>query len=497
MTTTTFTTRLLQLPPLWVAVVVSAVLSLISVLQNPILNDDAYGYLRAAELFSTGSAAEVFEQYGWYSYSLLIALLNPVVPGGLVASAHLLNAVLMAALVAAFISVCRELQPGPRIPWLAALTILVFPMLNEMRYMLIRDFGFLAFSLWSLFLLLRFQASGRWQYALAWCVALSLAAAFRLEALLLLALAPLSLLRQPRQTVVLYAVVIACAAAFTVVSTMLQVNVLDLMQFAYRYYLPQLIALSDVLTTNANALGNSLFTTENFPGSNNTAHSMVILLFAYSYSALINLSEALSVPVSLLLLYAGWRGWLRLAIRGRAPLLIYMACSALALLLFISIMHFLTQRYAALLSILLLLLVPGVLNRWYDLVPVPQQRRFRLISGCFVVYFVIDSLVSFGHSRDYVEEAAAWIQTELPADKTLHTNSYFLAYESGRIEHYDKVAVPVAQTLAESTPMSSLAIALRAHDATVLAALEADQRLALVKSFSNSRGDEVRIYDVR
>lgn len=498
MTNISIKARLLQLPPLWVAVIASCVLSLISILQNPILNDDAYGYLRAAELFASGNAADIFSQYGWYSYSVMIAALDPVLPGGLVASAHVLNTLLLALLVGAFVAVCRELQPGPRIPWLAALTILAFPMLNEMRYMLIRDFGFVAFSLWSLLFLVRYQATGRWRDGICWSAALLVAMAFRLEALLLVALAPLALLRTPGRIAVLYGMLLGWFVAFAAASTLLHLDLIGLMQFAYRYYLPRLTELGAVLSTNADALGTTLFTPENFPGSDNTAHSLVILLFAYGYSVVINLVQALSVPVSLVLLHAAWRGWLRLSVSGRTPLLLYIGCSTLALLLFISIMHFLTQRYATLLSLLLLLLVPGVLNRWYELARTRDKiQRFRLIAGFFCLYFFVDSLISFGHSRHYLQEAAAWTQSNVPATSELLTNDYYLAYESGRVEQYDKVKLPLAEILGKATPDTALVLLVKARDSSSRALLDANAHLSPVQTFANSRGDEVRIYTVR
>ncbi|MES2606519.1 MAG: hypothetical protein V4603_16410 [Pseudomonadota bacterium] len=490
-------TRLSRLSPVWTAVVISCVLSLLRILQNPILNDDAYGYLRAAELFASDGADAVFSQYSWYSYSILIALFDPILPGGLVASAHVLNTLLLAALVGAFVTLCRELQPGSRIAWLAALTILLFPMLNEMRFMVIRDFGFLAGALWSLLFLLRYQQSAYWQHALYWCGALLLATAFRLEALLLLAVAPMALIGTPRKSVILYAVMLAVLAVLAILCLLLQLDVLALIKYSYRYYLPQLTQLPSVLSTNADALGQTLFTADNEPGSSNTPHSLVILLFAYGFSVLTNLAQAISVPVSILLLHAAWRGWLRRAVQGRAPLLIYIACSALSLLVFISIMHFLTQRYATLLSLLLLLLVPGVLNRWYEhAVTQHKVRRLQYVAGFFCFYYVVDSLISFGHSRAYLGEALVWTQANVPADAPFITNHRYLAYESGRVGDYDKVQSSLTETMAKLTPNASLALALKSHDAEARMMLERDTRLTLLQNFSNARGDEVRIYSV-
>src|SRR5690606_4389031 len=88
-----------------------------------------------------------------------------------------------------------QLRPAspPRLRWFAVMVILLYPEINEMRYFLIRDFAFWAFALWSLSLLVDYSANARLGSAIGWCLCVLLATAFRLEGLLLLALAPLAL----------------------------------------------------------------------------------------------------------------------------------------------------------------------------------------------------------------------------------------------------------------------------------------------------------------
>ena len=61
---------------------------------------------------------------------------------------------------------------GWSVHWLGALTILAYPLINEMRYFLIRDFAFWGFALLSLLHLVRYHQHGRWHNALYWCLAL-------------------------------------------------------------------------------------------------------------------------------------------------------------------------------------------------------------------------------------------------------------------------------------------------------------------------------------
>jgi len=475
----------------------SLLFSLLVVAQNPVLNDDAYSYLRAAALFQQQGASAVFADYGWYSYSILIALADYVLPGGLLVAAHVLNAALQATSVLAFMRICAALG-GERQQWLAALTILAFPLFNEMRYFLIRDFGFWAFALLSLWQLLRYRDHGSWHSALACAVALALATAFRLEALLLAALAPLGLLGsgRVRQAMVVYAWLGALALLVALLCLLLQLDLLALMQYAWRYYLPRLYDVRELLNDASSRLMQQLFTTDNYPGTDNHAIGIVVALFAYAWALLANLVNALSVPISALLLYATWRGWLRSTAPWRGPLAIYTACAVLSLGAFISIMHFVTQRYATLLCLLLLLQVPALLDRWqHHALASAQPRRHAWIAAIMCMGFLVDSLISFGHSRAYLPEAAAWLQQQ-PAGSSLLTNSAYLAHASGKVDRYDLTTRSIDATLAQLQSSTSVALTLKASDDDARALLERDTRLTLLQRFGNDHGDEVRIYQV-
>jgi hypothetical protein len=492
--------QLKQLPPQWVAAVVGAAFSLWSIVKNPVLNDDAYQYLRAAELFSSDGASAVFTHYGWFNYSIVIALLHRVLPGSLLASAHVLNLLLQTLLITTFVRVSQRVQAGRRIGWLAALALLAYPQLNEMRFMLIRDFGFLAFVLLSLELLLLLRDSGRWQHAALWVFAISLAAVFRLEALMLAVVAPLALLGNGnhRKVLWLYFILFALALFTSFVSALMQVDLPGLIQFAYRYYLPPLFDLPALMAHSGNLVMQQLFSPDNFPASNNAAVGPIILLFAYGYSVLAILVQALSVPLSLLLLHAGWRGWLRPAEAMRGPLAAYAFCAFLSLLLFISIMHFLTERYTMLLCLLLLLLVPGVLNRWIDHAQTKRKRsRYVFAAGFFLVYFFTDSLVSFGYSTDYLPQALGWLRANDTASTAFHTNSPYMAYGSGRISDYDNIHQNIIETLANIQSGDTLALTVGGEDQTTKNMLQQDQRLVLLQIFANRKNDAVRIYRVQ
>lgn len=494
--------RLLRLPVTSIAVMISALLSLWSIALHPLLNDDAYGYLRAAELFNAEGAGAVLDQYGWYGYSILIALLDRVLPGDLLVSAQVLNSACQTLLVYTFITLVRECQGSVRTQWFAALVILAHPLLNDMRYFLIRDFGFWAFGLLSLLHLVRYVQHQRWQSALYWCLALCAAITFRLEGFLLAAFAPLALLgtagvrQRWRALSLFYGLLLGMVILlFLLVLLVLQVNLLGLFQFAYRYYLPLLFDLLDVLRSGVISANQAMFTQTNFPGHDNIFHGSVILLFAYVYTVLANVVNAFTLPLAVLLACAAWRRWLQVPAALRLPLYVYAACSLLGLLVFLSIMHFQTERYATFLCLLLLLLVPFVLDRLYVLAQERQTvQRFKLVLGFFCVYYFTDSLVSFGYSTRYITDAAMWTADNLSDGDSLHTNEFAIAFGSGLVEDYDKVPTDIAVLLQEVAPSHYLALSLKARDQSWREHVDNMPQLQLLERFANKRGDEVRIY---
>lgn len=479
---------LANLPVAPVAVVLSCLFSALVILQHPLLNDDAYKYLRAAEAFNTSGALAVLESFGWYNYSFLIALLDRVLPGGMIAAAHLLDTACYALLTWVFIQLSSELGNTRRVQVFAALCILGLPLVNEMRYFLMRDAGFWAFALLSLVFLIRYGHTGKVSTALWWCLSLCAATAFRLEGLMLLLLAPLSLLlpeatlspgERAQRCVQLLGIVLATLTGVVLVALFAGISLIDLITYSYRYYLPLLA---------------DLFTAGNFPGSDNTAQGLVMLLAGDALALLTNLVNALSVPLVALMLCSRYaHGPVTLPPTSRRALRVYISIATLALVLFLLIMHFLTQRYTTLLSLLLLCLVPLMLDRLYTQA---QERgtlkRFMSVLSFFIVYYLVDSLLSFGYSQQHIEAGIAWTRTNLPANAQLRTNNFAIAYYSGRIPDYDLTVRATTYVLQSSTSGDYLVLEVD-HDDDV-SALDSNPLYLPLTRFANERGDEVRVY---
>ncbi len=492
-----------RLPLVPLSIVLSCLFSLLVILQNPLLNDDAYKYLRAAEVFNADGARAVLESFGWYHYSFLIALVDKIVPGGMIAAAHTLNTALYALLTYAFLALVRELRDTPRVQLFAVICILVLPLTNQMRFFLIRDIGFWAFALLSLVYLIRHNRTGDTRMAFWWSITLVAATAFRLEGLLLMALAPWSLLfpdaalplrERAERCGRLVGILAAVALAVLLATMLVGLSLPDLIAYAYRWYLPLLGNLVELLRGTATGVGAALFTPDNFPGSDNTAIALVIALFGYCLALLMNLVEALGVPVVVLLLVGPVLAPVAVPVQARRARQAYIAISALALLLFLLIMRFTTDRYATLLALLVLTQAPLILDELYTRALDSENllKHFHVYSAVFCFFFLADSLVSFGYSNEHVEDGIAWTREQLPDGTPLQTNSFAIAYHSGRVANYDETVRDTASVVAASSSGDYLVLEVDNDDDG--SALDGNPALVPLQRFANERDDEVRVY---
>jgi hypothetical protein len=249
-----------------------------------------------------------------------------------------------------------------------------------------------------------------------------------------------------------------------------------------------------MLHGGASNIGAALFTPDNFPGSDNAGLSLVIALFAYCLALLLNLVEALGIPIAILLLAGRLLPGPAVPRQAQHGLHAYMAIAALALLLFVLIMHFLTQRYATLLALLLLAQAPLILDQLYSRAEQSPKllRRFYSVFIVVTLYLLVDSLFSFGHSSRHVEDGIAWTQEQLPAGAALKTNNFAIAYHSGHVTDYDQTVRDPAQVAAASQPGDYLVLEVDNGDDN--GALDTDPALVQLQRFRNERDDEVRVY---
>ena len=172
----------------------SILLTLWAIYVDPIVNPDALLYLSAAEEFSQGNIKNGLAIYKWPFYSILISITHSITGLSVQSSAYFLNACMHVLIVLGFLACVHRLGASKRTLLIAALIILLFPSLNKYRAFIIRDAGFIAFYLWSIYFLILAIETKKihcflWSFLFIICATL-----FRIEAIAILAIIPWFLL---------------------------------------------------------------------------------------------------------------------------------------------------------------------------------------------------------------------------------------------------------------------------------------------------------------
>ena len=175
-------------------VIASFGLTFWSISVDPVINPDALLYLSAAEELKQGNISNAFALYKWPFYSFAIATVQTITGTTAQTSAYLFNGVMHAMAMLGFLACVHALGGNKKTLLIAALLILFFPSFNKYRSFIIRDAGFIAFYLWSLYhLFIAVKTEQIYRYITAF-ILIFIATLFRIEAIALLTIVPLYLL---------------------------------------------------------------------------------------------------------------------------------------------------------------------------------------------------------------------------------------------------------------------------------------------------------------
>jgi hypothetical protein len=156
-------------------------ISLVAIIGDPIINKDGYIYLKTAQNFN-----DMFSKaglYGWPFYPMMAAVLAKLLFIELKTAFLIINTFFYAAIPLISAQIFTRISQNTRqLPW-AILIILCLPVINEQRSDIMRDPGFLFFSLLALFFLVRFAQTQNLRDSLYWQISIVLAFLFRSEAI--------------------------------------------------------------------------------------------------------------------------------------------------------------------------------------------------------------------------------------------------------------------------------------------------------------------------
>ena len=488
------------------AVIFSVLLSILASIKNVLINPDAICYLQSAETMKMGlsAAMHLCDQAKWPFYSALIYSLASVTKLSVYYSASILNGIFALISVVTFIGIIQFLTPSKRILWLAAFVILLAHQFNSIKIYIVRDHGFWAFYLLSLFFLLHYFRKPEWRTAIAWNVSLGLAILFRIEGVIFLLFLPLFVWFDVSRTWlsrfnsyfrlnILLLFVLAMVAVWVMYhSQQVFSNVGRMGEVEF-----QVIHGFDMVTqhfrNNSVALAQHVLSP--YAESEAATALFLMLISWYIFSVAANISFIYAV----LVVYA-WRNKLLIADnRARLVLWAYVIINIVITTIFLIENMFLSKRYLLALSLTLMIWVPFALDR---LIELRQKTKWPLVLAVFFIFVsALSGIVEFGHSKKYIRQAGDWLAVNTSETTRIYSNDYQVMYYSKHFGNtiFEKAPSYVKLDTIENGKWKQFDyVVLRFHknESQLDDKLVKEIGQTPVQIFTNKRGGQINIYKI-
>ncbi len=488
----------------FIVAILSVLLSVQAIVSNPVLSSDSILYLRVAEAFSAEGLSSALDLYSWPFLSVLIAQLHHVTGLSFETSGYALSIFFYAVINCAFISLIKELGGSARTQLFAAYVILTYPTLNDYRDYIIRDHGYWGLLLMSLIFLLRFQAHSGLRNAIGWMLCCVTAFVFRIEALALLLLVPLTLLigdkaqlgSRFKKVLMLYLVTVV----FSVILILVMIGIVDLQSTSSIVSMVEQIPAS--LNDAYQSLDNSIAVIRSAL-ANPYLHEdvgfvfvsgMLMLLFFQGMHALL--------PNNLIMLIWG-RGLILNPFTASASSVIFGHLFVIFLYLLFAIYskQFINDRFMVPFCLVLMVWLPFYANAILEQFHQQRVRWAVILLGLLLSYSLFDSLISTGTKKQHISEAITWLNANSKKERKLLTNNAHIAYFSK--QEFDSCAYnlnPARAYFKKDCPgRDLLVIEMKERDEELAKRLKSLQRykgFRVINRFSNERGDQIVILQV-
>ncbi len=419
---------------IWWLVSLSALIAWrIMYIQHGWINDDSVLYFEVARLFSLGDWKAGLSLYDWAFYPALIAGVHKMTSASFQLSAQILNIAFFALTTFSFLSLIR-IAGGNQLT-IACGALLLFStsyIVGDILPMLLRDQGFWAFFLTSIYYFIQYYRHQSFKSALLWQVYALIAVLFRVEAVTFFALLPLIFLVEKKHDGI-KPWAISSSLGLLILATLLSIHVfhptLTLTDFGRVNQVTTLLQQGFINMANgANAKASII-------------SALVLSSFLEEYSMLVLLTGLFAILVIKCLFSAGWVSIallvfkLRVAKKTIAPdaLKIFYWVMALAVLnaaLILLNVYVLSGRYVASLGFIILILAAFCLAH---LITKAKKNRHKWVLTLVLVVLaltLISNILPKKGSLNYEQNAVAWIkQLEIPSGQRVF-------YVSPRARYY-------------------------------------------------------------
>ena len=486
----------------YTAVIASLLLSSFSTLTASLPNDDAYTYIRTAEIFLDDGVSAAISHYTWAGYPILIGAAS-MFGLSLLEAAYALNAIFYSMLVFSYISIVQRIDNARIIALLGAITVLAYPELNEYRDMIIRDTGYWSLSLFAIWRFILFSDSRQFSELVTFVIAMFTAALFRAEALVYVLAIPLVLLLDTKLPASQNRLDVLKVIGFTVtllssvilIALIVGINIPIMLIKLVSVYEPFLIGLfnpSDaILATQANTIFGPF--SQLIPPD--YLHAAVLL--GLPAVLITSLFFTIGGPYFWLLSFGALRGMLQFEVEQVRPLLSVALVNLFIAVGFLYLTKFFTGRYAMMLGIMVSMMVPILLKSMLARFRISEgMRAVHILLILLVSYCMIDAYVSFGRPKDWLVDSAVFAKIATPKEARILTNNHTIAYLSERVSEYDRVSRELQEVDIKTVPPGTLIVLELTSEIRQLVNHEEIQaQLKLLATFPNSLEPRAVIYE--
>jgi hypothetical protein len=490
------------------AILTSILLSLLLGYRNSVINPDGICYVMGAKLLDSGSIKDVMQfcpQSKWPFYSTLIYALGQLSHLSYGVSAHLLNAGLSLISVLMFVKIIEKLGANQRVLWLAALVILFDHQFNLLRDNIIRDHGFWAFYLVSIYLLLKYVNEPKISLALGWNVSLVIATLFRIEGAIFLLAMPFMCWFCCKQTL------------STRLKMFLMLNIplllMGIALAAWQFTHPDLSTeqwgrvgevvyqLHDglnVLVSRFQSIRAAMLQYILPHESRPDATAIVLLVWLGWY--LYNVTLTLSLCYAALIIYSWFSRSISFPANTSPVILGYLAINVIMTLGFLAETLFISKRYLVGLTLVLMMWVPFAVNDLIEKWPSMRHRVFLILMTIIFFVSALSGVVDFGRSKFYIRTAGNWMSSNIPVEAKLYANDFQLMYYSDHFGMHIFEILPQYLQTANVTEgkwkqYDYLALRLRKDGNEKISPLLKELvDITPMKIFSDKRGNRVAVY---
>lgn len=411
-------------------VAVNIVLSLWCINADPIINNDAVTYLAIAQKLVDGLWNETFAYYSWPFYSILIAATAKLFSISVINAAYVLNTVFAVLLSFAFVAIVKDLSKNNRIVILiAVIVILFFPSINKYRSYIIRDFGYLACYLWSLYFVIRFCATRNKVFLFYWLLCTLLGCLFRVEGIVFLLVVPYFIVlfavrNSPKRRRIMLPLSVAIFSILVIISFWYLNDKYD-----------ALITIANVTGDEVKGLKDLFFAnmSQNLNGEELTLFTTLKIFASNLGDVVYQLLRRMSIVYFLLAIYAYAKNLTLKDPLFRRLWIVYIATNILILVSFSFYNHFLVSRYTLATSLTLLLIVPFAI---YHLIlkakstGIPYKAMTCFI-GLLLAIEAIDKL-NIENKKEYIRSSGEWLSLNTDDDVSLYSNNKLIIYYSNQ-----------------------------------------------------------------